>query len=120
MLARQAAIVRRAAHRKVRLGPDHDIVALREVANRAAQDLLRLAERVHVGDVEEVDALLERALDEWTALLFGEDPGAPCRVAVSHDAETDARNLDAGASEIDVLHRAILSRASIARSSVDS
>src|SRR5918994_383960 len=55
---RVAAVVRVVAHRGVRLGGQHDVVAA--ALQRLADDLLRLALRVDVGGVDEVDPGVQR------------------------------------------------------------
>jgi len=75
VLARQPPVVRPLAHLVVDLGRDDDFVALGEVLERAPQHLLADAERVDVGGVEEVDAVLERALDERPRRFLIEHPG---------------------------------------------
>lgn len=73
-LARQAGTVRTRAHRVPDLCGDEDVVAVGEVIQRPAQDLFAGTLRVHVRGVEEVDARLDRLLDERTALLLGQRP----------------------------------------------
>ena len=75
----------------------------------AADDLLGpadggqvAAERIHVGGVEERDAALGGPIHDRDGSRF---------VALEperHRAETDARNLEAGAAESNVLHRTIM------------
>ena len=101
---REPAIVRIVGHRVERLGGEDRMVARAEVLHRAAEDLFRDAERVHVGGIEEVDALLERPLEKRAAGLFSEHPAAPGRIAVGHDAEAEPRDFQAGAAKIHVLH----------------
>ena len=74
-LARQAA--RRSGPSRIRpmhLGGDTTSSRLGEILQRAADDLLARAVGIDVGGVEEVDAELERALDERPALLLVERP----------------------------------------------
>ena len=104
VLARQPAVVRVVAHRVEQFRRDDDGVAVGEVADRAAENLLGDAARIHVGGVEEVDAALERALEERAAGFFAQDPRPPVRIAVGHGSETDPRNLEAAPPEIHILH----------------
>ncbi len=108
-LARKALAVGVRAHRVVDLGRDHDLVPSGEVAQGAADDLLARAVGIGVGGVEEVDAELEGSFDERPALFFVERPGmrASLRHPVAHAAEADARDLEAGLSEIDVFHQVV-------------
>ena len=80
-LARQAAAVGARAHRAIDLGGDHDLVAPREILDRAAEDLLAAAEGIAIGGVEEIDAGFERLLDERPALLLAEAPGMVAQIA---------------------------------------
>ena len=104
VLAREALLVRLLAHRVEDLRRDHDLVALCHLLQRAAGDLLAAAEGVHVGGVEEVDALLQRLADEGAARLLVEDPFTPGRIAVGHAAEAEARDGEAGGAEANVVH----------------
>ena len=69
-----------------------DLVATREILDRAAKYFLAATERVTVCSVEEIDAGLERALDEWPAFLLAEAPRvvAPVAAAITHAAKADA------------------------------
>ena len=73
----------------------------RVVEQRPADDLLAGAVGIDVGGVEEVDAEVERLLDERPALRLAERPGVVAAVglAVAHAAEAEARDLEAGAAE---------------------
>ncbi len=105
MLARQALVVRTVAHRQADLRGDDDLVALRELLQRAPGDLFADAARVHVRGVEEVDAALERAFDERPARRFVERPRMPLRRSVRHHAEADAGDFEPCRTESDVIHR---------------
>ena len=74
-LARQAGAVRAGAHPAIDLGGDDDLVAAGEVLDRAAEDLLAVAERIAVRGVEEIDAGFERLLDERAAFFLAQAPG---------------------------------------------
>ena len=54
-----------------------DGIALRHVPDRAPQNLLAHPERVHVGGVEEVDAVPDRLVEESAAVRLGQHPVAP-------------------------------------------
>jgi hypothetical protein len=82
----------------VELGGEHDPVAA--ALERLADDLLRLAAGVDVGGVDDVDARVERAVDDPDRLLVvGVAPGAE-----HHGAEGEGADLDAGAAEGAVAH----------------
>ena len=71
-----AGDVRPLAHRAVELRRQHDLVAT--TGQRLADDRLRLAARVHVGGVDEVDPGVEGAVDDRHAVVV---------VAVAHRPE---------------------------------
>jgi hypothetical protein len=75
--ARKAAPVRIFAHGIEELGREHDLVAVCEIAEGTANHLFTCAVGIHIGSVEEVDARFERALNEWPALFFVQNPRAP-------------------------------------------
>src|SRR5581483_10714520 len=96
--ARVAALVRVVAHRPVHLRRENDLVAA--PAKRLADDLLGLAARVHIRGVDEVDARVERALDDPDRLVaIGVAPGTE-----HHRAEAEPADPDAGPAERAVLH----------------
>src|SRR5690606_25426057 len=102
---RQAALVWVLAHLAMHLGGDHHLVARHaEMLQRPAGDLLADAQRIDVGGVEEIDAGVERRLDERAGLGLVEHPVAPALRPVGHHAEAEAGDLEAGRAEIDVLH----------------
>jgi hypothetical protein len=106
--ARQAAAVGSQPHRMAQLGGDHHGVAVGEVLERAAEDLLAGAVGVHVRGVEEVDPRLHRVPDERSRVLFALRPDRVPAVgfAVGHRADRDRGNVEAGRAELDVLHDA--------------
>jgi hypothetical protein len=63
-LARQPGAIGAGTHPAVNLGGDDDLVAAREILDRAAQDFFTVAERIAVRGVEEIDARFERLLNE--------------------------------------------------------
>src|SRR5204862_7900278 len=86
------------AHRAPELRREDDVVAA--ARERLADDLLRLAGRVDVGGVDEVDAGVERRVDDADGVVVVlVAPGAE-----HHRAEAELRDLDAGASQGAVLH----------------
>jgi hypothetical protein len=86
------------------LGGDDHLVALGEVADRTAENLLADAAGIDIGRIEEIDARFERTLDEGARRILGQHPLAPFRGAVGHAAETNARNFDARGAEADIAH----------------
>jgi hypothetical protein len=103
-LARQAAAVGIVAHREVHFRGEYDFLAFREVAQRPPENFFALAVGVHIGDVEEVDAGFERALDERSARFLVQLPAALLD-RIAHAAETDARDLETRLAEIRIFHR---------------
>ena len=93
-------------HWEIDFGGDHDFVAASKFAKRAPDDLLAGAVRICVRGVEEVDAQVERLLNERATVLFVERPGmrTPLGHAVRHAAEADARNIESGIAELYVVH----------------
>jgi hypothetical protein len=85
----------------VELGGKHDIVAA-PTGERLAHDLLRLAARVHVGCVDEVDARIERAVDDPDRLVVVALAPRP----EHHRAEAERAHVHAGVREGAQLHRA--------------
>jgi hypothetical protein len=109
-LARQAAAIGAGAHLHIDLGRQHDLLALGEIAQGAADDLLAGAVGVDVGGVDEIDAEFQCLLDERPTLLLikGPEMGAALRHAIGHAAEADAGNLEASLAEPDVVHECLL------------
>jgi len=106
-LARQPSAIRPRTHPAIDLGGDDDLVATREILDRATEDLLAAAERVAVRRVEEVDAGFKRALDERAAFLLAQRPGMVTLAAsaIAHAAEADPGDVEAGAAELRIIHR---------------
>ena len=96
--AGRPAVVRVLAHRRHELGGQHDLVA--PALERLADDLLRLAAGVHVGGVDEVDAAVERGVDDLDAVVVvAVAPGAE-----HHRPEAVAADLDPGGTERGAFH----------------
>jgi hypothetical protein len=82
----------------VELRGEDDVVAA--ALERLADDRLRLALRVDVGGVDEVDAGVERAVDDPDRrFVVGLPPGAE-----HHRSQAERADLHSGASEAAVLH----------------
>src|SRR4051812_9293254 len=113
-LARKAAAVRILAHRTMDLGGDDHLVALGEIAQCPAVDLLARSGRIDIGGVEEVDAQLQRTLNEGPALLLAQGPRmvSPVGLSISHAAKAQARHFQAGPAEIHIVHRRSFQRLS--------
>jgi hypothetical protein len=88
------------------LGADDHVVAVGEVVQGAAQDLLAGAEGVHVRGVEEVDARVQGVLDQGAAVLLAEGPDrmAALGLAVRHGPDGDRGDFQAAVAELDVAH----------------
>jgi hypothetical protein len=83
----------------VDLRGEHDVVT--PSFERLADDLLRLAGRVHVGRVDEVDARVERRVDDSHAVVVI----GVADSAEHHRAETVDAHLDAGATQYAIPQR---------------
>src|SRR5947207_2510994 len=66
MLARESAVVRTLSHRVPDLGCDDDLIALDEVLDRPANDLLALTVGVVIAGVDRIDPEVQRAPDDGT------------------------------------------------------
>jgi hypothetical protein len=86
------------AHRHVRLGGQDDVVTA--PGQCLADDLLGFAGGVHVGGVDEVDAGIQRTMNDCCA--FGVVLGAP--VTEHHGAQAQLADLGAGASQRSQFH----------------
>jgi hypothetical protein len=96
---RVARLVGIVAHRAVELRREHDVVAA-AAGKGLADDLLGLPPRVDVGGVDEVDARVERAVDDADRrVVVGLAPRAE-----HHRAEAQRRDLHAGACERSLVH----------------
>lgn len=86
------------ADRVVELRAEHHVVAT--TAYRRADDALVLAVAIHVGRVDQVDASVERRVDDAAARTqIGVAPGAE-----HHRAQPEPADRDPGAAERGVLH----------------
>ena len=75
-----------------------------ELAERAADDLLADAEEYMSAVSKKLMPPSSARLHEGQRFLVVEHPVAPCFDAVGHHAEAEARDLEAGRAEIDVVH----------------
>ncbi len=80
------------------LGREHDLVALDEILEGAADDLLRRAVGIDIGRVEEVDAEIEPLPDQRPARFLDQGPGmvAALRPALGHASDGMPRDFPAG------------------------
>ena len=108
--AREAGAVRVGPHAAVDLGGEHDRIARGHFLEQLADDFFAGAIGVDVGGVEEVDAGVERLLDEGPGFFFRQRPGMGAAVghAVAHAAETDAGDFEAAVAEAGVLHGVVV------------
>ena len=84
------------------LGGKDDVVA--PIRKRLPDDFFRLTVGVHVRGVDEVDAGIERGMDDGDAVVVV--PVAPR--AEHHGAETQRADLESGATQAAVLHVILL------------
>ena len=102
--ARQAAIVRSVAHSTIDLGrQDHAIAPTLE---RFAEHPLRLAARVHVGRIEQVDAGVEAAIHQPPRFchIGGANHALAIVTGEGHGAETEEGYLESSRAETTVVH----------------
>src|SRR5439155_12226178 len=97
-----APIVRPRAHLAVDFGRQDDLVAAAVLAERPPHDALALAVVIDVGGVDEIDAAVERGVDDAQRLVFGRG------VAEVHGAQTERRDLHPGAAKAAVVHVILL------------
>lgn len=86
------------AHRPKGLGGQHDVVP--STGNRPTDQHLRLPLAVDVGGVEDIDAGIERGIDDRGCLVLG---GVAERAEV-HGAQREGADLDSGTTQCAVLH----------------
>jgi hypothetical protein len=99
---RVAAAVAAFTHLEVHLGGEHDLVTA--PAQRLAHDLLGLTVGVRVGGVDEVDALVERGVDDAGAVVVVGVTGRVGFRAEHHGPEAVDTHLDTGAAEDAIAH----------------
>ncbi len=107
--ARSARAVGPGVHPPERLGGDHHLAARNvQVLERLAEDLLGLAIVIDVGGIDEVDAGVERCLDQRIGLVLREladaAPDTLAAAAEGHRAEAQFGDDEAGAAEVVVAH----------------
>src|SRR5258706_5293252 len=105
VFARHPTLVRAVSDRAANLSRNHNLFAVRRKFLQGAPDhLFALPERIDVRRVKEIDASLERALEEWKTVLHVENPVAPFWRTVGHRSQADPRNLETGFSKWRQLH----------------
>ena len=90
---------------------EHDVLACDpQVAQRGADIFLARAEAVAIGGVDEVDAGVERALDDGASVVGPDGPlvEVGAGLAEAHAAQAEFGDFDAGMSEGCVLHGSLL------------
>jgi hypothetical protein len=95
---RVAPAIGAVAHREMHLGGEDDLVA--PAPQRLPHDLLGLTCGVHIRGVDEIDALIERSVDDADAVVV---VGVSDR-AEHHGAEAVRTYLDTGAAQSAVAH----------------
>jgi hypothetical protein len=105
VLARKTPLVGILAHRVVHLRRNDNLLPRdAQFLQGPSRHHLACAVRVYVRGIEEIDAHLQRALEERFRRVVVEYPVAPFRRAVAHAAQADARYLEAGTAEIHIFH----------------
>src|SRR5512134_1894100 len=111
-LARETSPVWTRAHHPPDFRRDDDLFAASEFPKRAAGDLLACPKAVHVGRVEEVDAMLDGAPEERPRFVLFQSPlptqsrSRHCRggISVAHATEADSGDGESGVAESSVFH----------------
>src|SRR5688572_341661 len=110
MLARESTIVDFVTHLAMYFRGNDYIFALHaRFLEELSSDTLALTRGIHIRGIEEIDPRFQGTLDEWPGFLFVQYPLAPLFGAITHHAQTQARDLHPRSTEIDVLHPASLS-----------
>jgi hypothetical protein len=105
VLAREAAAVLPRHRSPVHLRRDDVLLARpEELAQNAAGEDLALAAVVDVGGIEEDDPALDRPSDNGLGCRLVESPLAALVTAEAHHPQAHARNAQAGAAKVYVLH----------------
>jgi hypothetical protein len=103
VFARQAAIIWVAAHRIVELGGQHQLVA-RRIGQNPPDDFLAGAQRIHIGHVKKVDAVIEGLFNDRARCRLIQHPRRPARRPKSHAAKTKPRDFEASLAQLDIIH----------------
>src|SRR5712672_1220864 len=115
--SRSPDIIPPRADAAIDLGRDHDILPRDvEVLQRLAENLFALALRIIVRRIKEVDAALDRCLDELIGrgLANGTDgPEEPSAVPECHGSEAESRNQETRITERCVFHGGFLLRVTL-------
>jgi len=88
-------------------GDDHILARNAHILDRAAQDPLRLAFRIDVGRVDEIDAGIDGLTEQIVGrrlIDLSDDRPQLAAAAESHGAEADFRNEKAGAAQWLIFH----------------
>ena len=106
VFAGQTGAIRAGAHSIKDLSGDDHFLASREIVERAAENLLALADRVAIGGIEEIDAGFKRLLDERAALFLAERPLVEATIAatVAHATKAEPGDIEPGAAQFGVSH----------------
>lgn len=113
MRAGRATRIRAVARRPEEFGgDDHVFAGDPDVAQRLARDLFRQTFRINIAGIDEVDAGIDRGLDQAVSVILLQTAHAAVDAAPAaegHGAEAEFGNEQAGAAEDVIAHGALLS-----------
>ena len=94
-LARQSAAVGATPHDAMHLGGDDNLVPPGKILDGASQNFLASAEAVDIGRIKEIDAQIQRSLDDGFAVFFVPRPFvySAFGIAKAHVAEAQRRDI---------------------------
>ena len=94
-LARQSAAVRATPHDAMHLGGDDNLVPPGKILDGASQNFLASVEAVDSGRIKEIDAQIQRSLDDGFAVFFVPRPFvySAFGIAKAHAAEAQRRDI---------------------------
>ncbi len=105
MLPGEAPIIRAGTHWTMDFRGENDLVSGHKFSDGSPQDFLAQSARIHVGSIKEVDPQFQRLSDQWTAVLFRQDPLIPTPRAEGHRPKANLRYFQPGLSKVYVFHR---------------
>ena len=88
------------------LGGDDNLVPPGKILDGASQNFLASAEAVDIGRIKEIDAQIQRSLDDGFAVFFVPRPFvySAFGIAKAHAAEAQRRDIQIGIAEFHIIH----------------
>ena len=92
------------------LGGDDNLVPPGKILDGASQNFLASAEAVNIGRIKEIDAQIQRSLDDGFAVFFVPRPFvySAFGIAKAHAAEAQRRDIQTGIAEFHAIHSVFL------------